>query len=103
MSKSSTNYNIQIEVRHTGFYRLMSNKSKQYVDDVVTNKNKGIASFTIRVRNKNFLNEPIFDDSKDNLASSLSLKIIKHRGLSLHNNRKVFRSKQTLDSDSNNS
>jgi hypothetical protein len=51
-------------------------------------KNKGIATITVKLRNINFLNEVIPDDLKDNLASSLIMKIEKHRGLILNENRK---------------
>lgn len=66
--------------------------SKQQRDEIndkyIRAKNKGIATITVKLRNINFLNEVIPDDLKDNLASSLIMKIEKHRGLILNENRK---------------
>jgi hypothetical protein len=66
--------------------------SKQQREEIngkyIRAKNKGIATITVKLRNINFLNEVIPDDLKDNLASSLIMKIEKHRGLILNENRK---------------
>lgn len=67
----------------------MSKQQREEINEkYIRAKNKGIATITVKLRNINFLNEVIPDDLKDNLASSLIMKIEKHRGLILNENRK---------------
>ena len=68
-------YNIELDLTHTGFYYLASDKTKSFIDEKVSQK-KPLATFALKIPNRTLLNEPLFNKKKESICDQIIQQIV---------------------------
>lgn len=63
-------YNIELDLTHTGYYYQADAKTKALIDEKVQQK-KPLATFALKIPSRTLLNEPLFNKKKEAICDKM--------------------------------